>query len=342
MKGSHVIIPIFVPHKGCPHDCIFCSQKKISGQNEEMTPEKVTQIIDEHLGTVKQNAFVEIAFFGGSFTAIDLEIQKSLLDRTIPYLANGRVAEIRLSTRPDCIDHNNLDFLWKYGVRTIELGVQSLDEDVLKASFRGHDASCVYRAAALIKSKGFHLGIQTMTGLPEDTREKCLDTARKVIEMAPDIVRIYPVLVIKGTELERQYNQGRYVPQKIDEAVELCAQLLEMYESSGINVIRIGLQITENICGGDDSDVAAGPVHPAIRQLVESKRMLAKMETMIEKQELAGVREIVITTGLSNLSNVIGQKRENIMHLKSKYSIDSIKVKGDIKYNREIICIDSG
>ncbi|MEN6315224.1 MAG: radical SAM protein [Clostridiaceae bacterium] len=338
MKIKHVIIPIFVPHKGCPHDCIFCNQKKISGQIEEMTPEKVTQIIDEHLCTANPDAFVEIAFFGGSFTAIDRKIQKALLDRTIPYLSDGRVAEIRLSTRPDCIDDDILDFLIRYGVRTIELGVQSLDEDVLKASFRGHDASCVYRAAALIKSKGFHLGIQTMTGLPEDTREKCLDTARKVIEMAPDIVRIYPVLVIRGTELERQFRQGTYVPQRIDEAVELCAELLEMYESSGINVIRIGLQTTENICERDGSEVAAGPVHPAIRQLVESKLMLARMEAMIEKQELAGVKELVIITGLSNLSNVIGQKHENIMHLKSKYSIESIKVKGDVKYTREILC----
>lgn len=338
MKGKHVIIPIFVPHRGCPNACIFCNQKKISGQTEEMTPGKVARIIDEHLRTVSPDAFVEIAFFGGSFTAIDRKIQKALLDRTKPYLADGRADEIRLSTRPDRIDDDVLDFLKEYGVRTIELGVQSLDEEVLKASFRGHDASCVYRAAALIKSKGFRLGIQTMTGLPEDTREKCLDTARKVIEIAPDIVRIYPVLVIRGTELERRFRQGSYVPQGVDEAVELCAELLEMYESNGISVIRIGLQTTEDICGDDDSEVAAGPVHPAIRQLAESRLMLARMEGMIEKQELAGVRELVITTGVSNLSNVIGQKRENITRLKSKYSIESIKVKGDAKYTREIIC----
>lgn len=338
MKGKHVIIPIFVPHNGCPHDCIFCNQKKISGQIEEMTQEKVTQIIDKHLSTVKPGAFVEIAFFGGSFTAIDIKIQKALLDKTKPYLLDGKAAEIRLSTRPDCINRDILDFLGEYGVKTIELGVQSLDEDVLKASFRGHDVSCVYEASSLIKSKGFRLGIQTMTGLPGDTREKCLDTAKKVIKIAPEIVRIYPVLVIRGTELERQYKQGKYVPQRLEEAVELCAELLEIYESCGINVIRIGLQTTDIIREGNASEVAAGPVHSAFRQLVESRLMLGRMEAMIEKQGLTGAKELIITTGLLNLSNVIGQKRENITHLKSKYSIKSIKIKGDAKYNREIIC----
>lgn len=303
-----------------------------------MTSEKIPQIIEEHLNTIQSDAFVEIAFYGGSFTAIDKDVQKSFLEKAAPYLSDGRVAEIRLSTRPDNIDEEILQMLQHYGVRTIELGVQSLDEDVLKSSYRGHDAASVYKATAMIKEKGFKLGIQTMTGLPRDTKEKCLYTARQVISMSPDIVRIYPVLVIKGTELERLFISGAYVPQQLDAAVELCAELLELYEANDINVIRIGLQATENISDRVESEVAAGPIHPAFRQLVESKLMLKRIEVLIENQELANAQTLIITTGKSNISNIIGQRRANIEYLKKKYSIPSIKVKGNETFQREIIC----
>lgn len=302
-----------------------------------MTSEKIPHIVEAHLKTIQPGTFVEIAFYGGSFTAIDQSVQKSFLEKTAPYLSDGRVAEIRLSTRPDNIDGEILELLQRYGVRTIELGVQSLDEEVLKASYRGHDTASVYEAAALIKGRGFKLGIQTMTGLPGDTREKCLNTARQVISLSPDVVRIYPVLVIRGTELERQYISGTYIPQKLDEAVEICAELLELYEDNGINVIRIGLQATENISEGSESEVAAGPVHPAFRQLVESKLMLGRMEAMIEKQGFAGAQELLITTGISNISNVVGQRRANIEYLETKYNIGSIKIKGNENLHREII-----
>ena len=303
-----------------------------------MTAEKIPSIIEAHLKTIQPDAFIEIAFFGGSFTAIDKFVQKSFLEKAAPYLSDGRVSGIRLSTRPDNIDEEILDLLQLYAVRTIELGVQSLDEEVLLASYRGHDTECVYKAAAMIRERGFKLGIQTMTGLPGDTREKCLKTAREVVTMSPDIVRIYPVLVIRGTELEKQYISGAYVPQQLDEAVSLCAELLGIYEANGINVIRIGLQTTESISEGPKSEVTAGPIHPAFRQLVESKLMLGKMETMIEKLELAGTKELFIMTGISNISNVVGQKRANIEYLKAKYKISSIKVKGDKNLHREIIC----
>ena len=340
MPQKHVIIPIFVPHKGCPHDCIFCNQKKISGQLEGMTAEKIPHIIEEHLNTIAADSFIEVAFYGGSFTAIDKDIQRSFLSKTSPYLSNGRIAEIRLSTRPDNIDGEILQLLLQYGVKTIELGVQSMDEDVLKASYRGHSSERVYNAAALIRESGFKLGIQTMTGLPKDSRGKCLYTARQVISMSPDMVRIYPVLVIKGTELERQFISGEYVPQQLDEAVELCAELLEMYEAKGINVIRIGLQATESISAGIESEVAAGPMHPAFRQLVESKLMLRRMEAMIEVKGLAGVEKLIVTTGKSNISNVVGQKRANILCLKAKYRIGTIKVIGNENLQREIILSD--
>lgn len=303
-----------------------------------MTAEKVTHIIEAHLNTIRPDAFVEIAFYGGSFTAIDKAVQKSFLEKASPYLFDGRVAEIRLSTRPDNIDEEILEFLKQYGVRTIELGVQSLDEEVLKESYRGHDAACVYRAASMIKRKGFKLGIQTMTGLPKDTREKCLNTARQVVLMAPDIVRIYPVLVIKGTNLERQFISGAYMPQQLEEAVELCTELLELYEANGINVIRIGLQATEKISKGSESEVAAGPIHPAFRQLVESKLMLRRIEAMIDRQGLTGAESLIIATGMTNISNVIGQRHANIEYIKKKCGISSIKINGSEELQREIIC----
>lgn len=335
---KHVIIPIFVPHKGCPNDCIFCNQKKISGQTDEMTPEKVPHIIEEHLATIKDDAFAEIAFYGGSFTAISKDLQEAFLRQAARYISSGVVSEIRISTRPDCIDAEILSMLERYGVKTIELGVQSLDDDVLTASCRGHDSGIVYKAAGLIKKMGFRLGIQTMTGLPLDTREKCLQTANKVVSIAPEIVRIYPVLVIKGTGLERLMNEGRYVPQKLEEAVDLCAELLQIYEKNGIKVIRIGLQATDNIRQGSDTDVIAGPVHPAFRQLVEARVALMRIEELIGKQDLAGAKELAISTGIPNISNVVGQRRSNINYLKSKYGFTCVKVIPDSKLGREIIC----
>lgn len=335
MNGKHKIIPIFVPHKGCPNDCIFCNQKKISGQIEDMTAQKIPQIIETHLATMDSDDKIEIAFYGGSFTAIDPYVQESFLSAASKYLSDTGITQIRISTRPDCIDNENLKMLWHYGVRTIELGVQSLDEEVLRKSCRGHDAACVYESAALIRNMSFALGIQTMTGLPGDSDETCLKTAEKVISIAPAIVRIYPVLVIRGTELESQYRRGLYRPQSLEEAVSLCAQLLELYEENQIKVIRIGLQPTDTIREG--SDVVAGPLHPAFRQLVESRLMRGRMEVAIEKQGLAGTQNITVCTGISNISNVIGQNRSNIIYLKERYNIGHIKVLPRADLTRELI-----
>lgn len=334
---KHVIIPVFVPHRGCPNDCIFCDQKKISGQITDMTPEKINEIVDGHLKTINQEAFIEIAFYGGSFTAIDKELRQSFLKEAYKYITAGKVSEIRLSTRPDSIDGEILNMLGQYGVRTIELGVQSLDDEVLRASCRGHDSSAVYAACKLIKNMGFRLGIQTMTGLPADTRDKCIATAKKVISLSPELVRIYPVLVIKGTGLEELMKAGRYKPQELDEAVDICAELLNMYEENGIKVIRIGLQPTDTIREGS-SDVAAGPFHPAFRQLVESRLARMRIESMIISNGLQQAQEIMIHTGISNISNVVGQKRSNISYLKDKYGFKRIKVLPSADASRNIAC----
>ena len=340
MSEKHAVIPIFVPHKGCPHDCIFCNQRKISGQTEEMTSGRIREIIEAHLKTIKPGTVIEAGFYGGSFTGIEREYQIEFLAAANEYVKSGRISKLRLSTRPDYIDNTILGYLKDYNVDTIELGVQSLDEEVLKASCRGHGAQDVFSASGLIKEYGFKLGIQTMTGLPNDNKNKALDTARKVIKLNPDLVRIYPVLVIKGTYLETLMNQGSYVPQSLQDAVDLCSELLSMYRENNINVIRIGLQPSDNISEG--SEIAAGPFHPAFRQLVESRIALKQMEECITKHRLNQQSSIVIRTGMGNISNVVGQKQKNLAILYSKYGFKKIKVAGDANLGREIVIKPDG
>lgn len=324
MMMRHIVIPVFIPHKGCPFDCIYCNQKSISGEIHRMTEERMREIIEEHLASIKEKAYVEIGFYGGSFTGIDPEEQIRFLQTANEYLGEKGVQSIRLSTRPDYINREILSYLKKYHVKTIELGAQSLDSMVLTRSCRGHRAEDVENAAALIRESGIGLGIQTMIGLPEDTREKALETAYRIVAMKPEIVRIYPTLVIKGTYLEKMYRNGKYISLKLEEAVDICAELMDIYEGHGIQVIRVGLQPTDTIHEG--MDVVAGPFHPAFRQLVESKRMLNRLCEEIEHGRRACLKEINIFAAPSNLSNVIGQKRENVNKLKQRYDYKTIRV----------------
>lgn len=320
------MIPVFVPHKGCPYDCVFCNQKVISGQLAEGTEAEIRKKIEEHLET-SEDAFVEIGFYGGSFTGIAKEEQEWYLKIGYSYVKEGKVHQIRLSTRPDYINEDILELLAAYGVKTIELGAQSLDADVLSSSSRGHSVEEVSEAARLIKQKGFSLGIQTMIGLPEDTREKALLTAERVVEMAPDIVRIYPTLVVKDTYLQKMYKAGKYKPLSVEEAVDISAELLQIYEDNNIKVIRIGLQPTDNI--SEKGEVEAGPFHPAFRQLVQSRLVLKKMIKEINDKNFAGLTHIIIECSPKESSNVVGQKKENITKLKNIFNFLSIKVKID-------------
>ena len=213
MKKQY-IIPIFVPHLGCPNDCIFCNQKSISGQTENMTKEKAKKIIEEHLKGIqtKENATIEIAFYGGSFTAIEPEKQEELLQVAYDYIKEGKIESIRISTRPDCINKEILKRLKKYKVKTIELGVQSANDYILNRAGRGHNFNDVKKASKMIRWNGFQLGHQMMVGLPESTRIDEINTAKALIKLKPKMVRIYPVLVVKGTKLEKEYEEGKYQP----------------------------------------------------------------------------------------------------------------------------------
>lgn len=327
MNKKHYIIPIFVPHKGCPHECIFCNQKKITGQLGKVTAEEVRSIIERYLDTIpSKDSCIETAFFGGSFTAISMEYQKELLEAAFCYLKDGRISNIRVSTRPDCIDSSIIGNLKKHGVGIVELGVQSMDETVLKLSNRGHTSEDVIEAVRLLKKNGFTVGVQMMIGLPGDSDEKVLDTAKKLIALRPDLARIYPALVIKNTHMEEMYQRGEYKPLSLEEAVLLSKKLLVLFEGGGINVIRIGLQPTENINLG--KDVAAGPFHPAFRHLVESLVYRDMLICLLEKAE-GKQKNVTLKVNPRSISETVGYKKSNIDFIKSRFFFDKFEILQD-------------
>ena len=318
------IIPIFVPHRGCPHDCIFCNQKKITGVSTDITSDDVRRIIEEYLTTIDKDASIEIAFFGGSFTAIDMDIQRNLLSVAKEYVDKNIVSDIRMSTRPDCINDEILTMLKEYKVSIIELGVQSLDDRVLIDSVRGHSDKDVFESANLIKKYGIKLGLQMMIGLPSDTEEKCIYTAKEFIKLNPDCVRVYPTLVVKETGLEKLLVENKYTPFTLDESIEIVKKVLVLFYTNNINVIRVGLQATEDIAIG--KEVLAGPYHPAYRELVESKMYGDYIEYLINKYEAK--ENINVLVNKKNVSRILGNKKSNVKELKEKYGI-SLKTKED-------------
>lgn len=330
MKKQY-IIPIFVPHLGCPNDCVFCNQKSISGQTKQVTKEDVKNIIEEHLKYIKKDSKVEVAFFGGSFTGIEEAKQEELLSAAYEYIKQKKVDSIRISTRPDYIDKKILKRLKKYKVKTIELGVQSANDYILKKAGRGHTFEDVVKASKLIRWYGFELGHQMMVGLPESTTVDEINTAKQLIKLKPKMVRIYPVLVIKNTKLEKDYNDGKYKPLTVTQAVEVCKELVKLFVKKYIEVIRIGLQPTDTITNPEDekSEVVAGPFHPAFRQLVESGMWYDVIVEKI-KQLNTKVKEVVVTVNPADVNNVIGQRKDNINNLRDVYDVDLI-VKADEK-----------
>lgn len=322
--SEQYIIPIFVPHLGCPNDCTFCNQKSISGQTKQVTAKDVKQTIEEYLKSFKnENLHKEVAFFGGSFTGIEQEKQKELLEAAYEFIKTKQIQSIRISTRPDYIDKEKLQLLKKYGVKTIELGVQSTNDYILKKCRRGHTFEDVKRASKLIRRHGFILGHQMMIGLPESTKIDELNTAKDLAKLKPKIVRLYPVLVIKGTELEKEYQNGEYEPVPLSQAVERCKELYYFFTHKKITVIRMGLQNTDIISDPKNakSEVVAGPYHEAFGQLVEDSIWYDAILEKIKKFNVK-VKEIEIEINPENINNVVGHKKENIKKLKDLYDVD--------------------
>lgn len=330
------IIPIFVPHRGCPHDCIFCNQKKITGVSTEVTSEEARNIIEEYLPTIPKDASVEIAFFGGSFTAIDEKTQNELLSVAKEYVDKGLVSDIRMSTRPDCISVDILNRLKEYKTTIIELGVQSMDAKVLHDSARGHDMESVIESAHLIKESGINLGLQMMVGLPSDTEEKCIETARKFIELDPFCVRIYPTLVVKDTGLETLLNKGEYKPFTLEQCISIVKKLLVLFYVNNINVIRVGLQATEDIQLG--KGIVDGPYHAAFRELVEGEMIKDYLHYLVIRNKT--VSNIEVKTNNKNISKVVGNKKSNKLFFKKQLNINMNTKPENLEEDEFIIILD--
>lgn len=331
---KHYNIPIFISHFGCPNSCVFCNQKKINGRETDVTMEDLKNTIEMYLETLPKNSKKEVAFFGGTFTGISMKLQEEYLKTAYEYIKKGDIAGIRLSTRPDCINDEIVAQLKKYGVTSVELGVQSLDEKVLLATERYYPVSVVEEACKTIKKYGIELGIQLMIGLPQSTDENDYETAVKALSMKPDMVRIYPTLVIKNTKMEKMFLDGEYLPLSLERAIERTRKIYALLESNNINIIRVGLQPSEDL--REDGVVLSGPFHPAFRELVETEIYYDFLKKIIAEE-----RKLEIIANEKDISKIVGIKKANRVRLKEYFNIkidnsiekDNIVVNGK-KYSR--------
>ena len=329
------IIPIFVPHLGCPNDCVFCDQKRISGSPLPADGQDVARALDR--AREQGQTGVELAFYGGSFTAVSPALQKRLLAAAAPYLADGTVAAIRLSTRPDAVDGDILAFLKANGVQTVELGAQSMDDGVLAACGRGHTAAHTIHAAALVRAAGLQLVLQMMTGLPGSDREKDVDTARQIAGLRPDGVRIYPTVVVAGTALEDMWRAGTYREHTVADAVAVCADILPLFEAASIPVIRLGLNPTAELSAGG---AVGGAYHPALGELVRSELMRRRARTLLQNVP-AGAR-VALGVAPERVSAMTGQHRANAAALAREFSLKELKIRPVPGAGEEIILVDVG
>ena len=326
MSARLSIVPVFVPHWGCQHACVFCDQRRITGEREPATARTVEQAMQQ-AAALPSGAKRQLAFYGGSFTAIPPAQQEELLAAAQPYLGRGELSSLRLSTRPDAIDRAALDRLRRYGVETIELGAQSMDERVLALAGRGHTAADVERASHLIREAGFELILQMMTGLPGSSDESDIETARRLIALHPDGVRIYPTVIVEGTALCEQWRAGLYREHTVEDAVRVCARILPLFEEAGIPVIRLGLNPTEELSSGA---AVGGAYHPALGELVRSRILRDRAEALLAGTE-PGSR-VILGVNTRELSQMIGQHRSNLAWLKERFALTSIAVRpADVK-----------
>lgn len=304
---------IFVPHNGCPNQCSFCNQKNITGQAVQPSVESVRETLEAAKNKIDfKQTKAEIAFFGGSFTAIDGNYMVELLNEASRFLGKGSFEGIRISTRPDAIDDEIIDILRDYGVKTVELGAQSMCDSVLSANKRGHTREDVILSSKKIKAAGFKLGLQMMTGLYMSNENLDIKTAEEFIKLKPDMVRIYPTVVMKGTELETLYNSGVYEPAKFESTVELCSFLLDLFErKNNIPVIRLGLHDSESL----RKNMVSGVFHPAFREICESNLIFHEILDQIKKLEMKS-GNITVKINSRDISKAVGQKRVNLKKFK--------------------------
>jgi histone acetyltransferase (RNA polymerase elongator complex component) len=374
---NHYIIPIFVPHMGCPHHCVFCNQTSITGTNPKISPSSIAKIINEisekialrcskdffDHSKVRSTAnpklapwaqtlnlwpfrFIkrrrplrtEVAFYGGSFTGMEKEVQVQLLSAVQPLIRNGLIDSVRVSTRPDYVDSQTLDLLREYGVLTVELGVQSMVEKVLRCSRRGHTAEDVLKAVKLLHGGGFEVGVQIMVGLPGDDVRATARTVNRVIQLNPHFVRIYPTLVLKGTLLEQWYRSGRYTPLSLEEAVDLCKKAYLKFHRAEIPIIRLGLQSSAEL--ETTGSIVAGPYHPAFGHLVGSSLFYEMASLLLERSRRA--RTLRIAVSPPDVSNIRGQKNRNLHELKKKFGLSDLQIEVDERQPRGSLILVNG
>ncbi len=325
---KYKIVPFFIPHEGCPHLCVFCDQHSITGRSRGVKPGDILEVLRANRihrcapGNARP-ALRELAFYGGSFTCLSLNVQEAYLRQAVAARDEGLVQGIRISTRPDGIDGPVLELLMRHGVETVELGVQSMDDAVLRLSRRGHTALQSEEAVRHLKEQGFSVGVQLMPGLPGADAASDMLTTGKVIKLKPHMVRIYPTVVIRGTELCGMYLRGEYRPLGLEEVIPLSARMLTAFRVESIPVIRLGLQHTGMLESGA---VVAGPHHPALRQLVESYILRRVAEQGLRSMEAEGGRAL-FTLSPRNLSNFRGQRNGNVRLLKETFSLNGVEVK---------------
>lgn len=322
---TRAIIPIFIPHKGCPNDCVFCNQKKITARQAPIGPEDVRQRIESYLPTLLGRGLeiIEIAFFGGSFTGIPMEEQAAYLAVAAEYKDRGSVQKIRLSTRPDYIDDDILRQLRAYGADIIELGVQSFDEEVLRLSNRGHSPGAVEQSAAMIRQWGFDLGIQLMIGLPGDTPAKAIASAREAVRHCPSQARLYPTVVLEDTALYEDWKAGSFQPWDQEQMVDVTKEMYKILTGAGIRVIRVGLKSTDLISGKQGGAAVPGTYHPAFRQLVcgrlAREAIEAQLPAIFDKIPEGTEGRILCQGNGVSFSNMVGNRGENRDYFSKKY-----------------------
>lgn len=350
---KHFNIAVFIPHLGCKNDCVFCNQKIITGTQKKADMQSVKNTIEEYISAGKRagtfniaateneiGAEIEIAFFGGSFTGLDRNEMIGFLKIANEYVGCENITGIRLSTRPDYITDEILDILMRYNVKAVELGVQSMFDDVLAASKRGHTVEDTIKACSLINERGIALTGQMMLGLPESDREKDIDTAKRLAELKIQSARVYPTIVFRDTELYEMYISGKYTPICLEEAVYRAKEIKKIYDSNNIKILRMGLCASDNM-SADSADLYIGPYHPAFGELVESEvifdRLCGEIEDKLKSPAADGVGDIniEITTEKNNISKIIGHKKKNILRLKEKFGAVNIKICEEYKVKAE-------
>lgn len=313
---KHSNIPIFIPELACPHQCVFCDQEKISGTHSIPQPKDVKDIVERYLATMPENRTINIAFFGGSFTGLSIDLQEEYLKEAFGFVKNGKISGIRLSTRPDYINEEVLELLKNYGVTTIELGAQSTNREVLNESGRGHTFEDIRNASNLICNYGFELGLQMMIGLPGDNYDRSIQTANDIVSLGAGNTRIYPAIIVKGTALEKLYRKGEYIPLTLEQAVEWTKDIVHIFEENNVSIIRMGLHPSDELVIG--KSLIDGPFHASFKEIVMTHIWKEIIDTELQSADLSSSNKIKITVSNRQIHYAIGYRQTNREQLISR------------------------